>query len=448
MSILKTLIFPLTKEKSKSITEEIFISEKKEETIENVLDPSNLDDIYPFSFEEFPSHIESGTNYIRVLTIVDYANQEGNWLGELKRKKGNITIVQHLSAADDSKMVQHYNNTIKNKEVEMERTLDPFTKKELLKQIESAHIQLDKYLNSQTTYLYQHTYVFLQAQSLSELDTLTDNITRTLTKLRLRSLTPTKGMYQAFWSALPLGQNLLKSFTSRLSNTEAASSFFPFDDAEILDLSPMSQVEGINKETDSVIAVNYLDRKRVLNQHMVVIGTSGVGKSTYMVQKIIRNFAMGTKQFIIDPENEYTRIVKQLGGEVIHLSSNAKTKINPLEINSAEIIDNEDVTSSVTMEDLIKEKIQRLKGFFQVLKPDITQVEKAIMDKVLRDTYMDLGIYEYHSIKDIPSDRFPILSDVYHQMERLQEKDPDRFIKVKDLYFILESYVYGSNSLF
>jgi len=29
MSILKTLIFPLTKEKSKSITEEIFISEKK-----------------------------------------------------------------------------------------------------------------------------------------------------------------------------------------------------------------------------------------------------------------------------------------------------------------------------------------------------------------------------------------------------------------------------------
>lgn len=314
MSVLKTLLFPNIKVKQEQMIKEQVVTKKlSSDTIENVLDATNLDDIYPFSFEEFPSHIESGTNYIRVLTIVDYANQEGNWLGELKRKKGNITIVQHLSSADDSKMVQHYNNTIKNKEVELERTVDPFTKKELAKQIESANIQLDKYLNSQTTYLYQHTYIFLQAQSFSELETLTDNVTRTLTKLRLRSLTPTKGMYQAFWSALPIGQNLLQSYTSRLSNTEAASSFFPFDDAEILDLSPMSQVEGINKETDSLIAVNYLDRKRILNQHMVVIGTSGVGKSTYMVQKIIRNFAMGVKQFIIDPENEYTKIVKQLG---------------------------------------------------------------------------------------------------------------------------------------
>ncbi|PJH69127.1 conjugal transfer protein, partial [Salmonella enterica subsp. enterica serovar Typhimurium] len=81
-----------------------------------------------------------------------------------------------------------------------------------------------------------------------------------------------------------------------------------------------------------VIAVDYTDKRNILNQNMVVIGTSGVGKTTYMSQKLMKDIAKGTKVFIIDPENEYTDIVNKYGGEVVHLSSNARTKINPLEI--------------------------------------------------------------------------------------------------------------------
>ncbi|WP_439221457.1 helicase HerA domain-containing protein, partial [Escherichia coli] len=116
------------------------------------------------------------------------------------------------------------------------------------------------------------------------------------------------------------------------SNTETASSMFPFDDIEILELSPRSDVEGINKDTDSLIAIDYLNKRTTLNQNLVIIGTSGVGKTTYMIQKILKYVAKGIKVFIIDPENEYSDIVELLGGKVVHLSSNAKTKINPLEI--------------------------------------------------------------------------------------------------------------------
>ncbi|MEC0835128.1 conjugal transfer protein, partial [Bacillus atrophaeus] len=44
--------------------------------IDQFLDGSSLDDIYPFSFEEKPSYIESGTNFIRVFTIVDYPKKK------------------------------------------------------------------------------------------------------------------------------------------------------------------------------------------------------------------------------------------------------------------------------------------------------------------------------------------------------------------------------------
>src|SRR5699024_8165395 len=208
----------------------------------------------------------------------------------------------------------------------------------------------------------------------------------TLMKLQLRPMTTTKAMYHAFWSAIPIGENLLREYAYQQSNTEVASSTFPFDDGEMLDLSPHSDIEGTNKDTDSLIAINYQDKRNVLNQKMIVSGTSSVGKNTYMKMKIMRYIAKGVKVFIIDPENEYTDIVKNYGGDVVHLSSNASTIINPLEIFSSTLIDDDDDdTLEVTMDLLVKNKIQRVKGFFQVLKPDLDQVEKSILDRVLRE---------------------------------------------------------------
>src|SRR5699024_8456755 len=347
---------------------------------------------------------------------------------------------------DSEKMVHFYNNTIKNKEAEKLNTLDPMQQKKIQREIDVANFQLDKYLSSESSYIYQYTYIFMQAESMEALEDLSSSVTNTLTKLQLKPLTPTKGMYQAFWSALPLGENLLKEYTYKESNTEAASSFFPFDDAEICDLNPNSQVEGINKDTNSLIAVNYLDTARTLNQNMVVIGKSGVGKSTYMVKKILRNFAKGIKQYIIDPENEYSEIVERLGGEVMHLSSNAKTKINPLEIFSTEI--NDDDVIEKDMEVLVKDKIQRVKCFFQVIKPDITQVEKSLLDTVLRKCYVNCGIFKYDDITNISTEQYPTLTTVFEEVEKLKEQDIERFNILKDFYYILESYCFGSNSLF
>lgn len=301
-----------------------------------------------------------------------------------------------------------------------------------------------KFLENESSYIYQYTYIYLQAKSLDELNALSDSVHNTLVKLQLKAMTPIKAMYQTFWSAMPILENLLGDYTYKQSNTEAASSMFPFDDAEILTINPRSDVEGVNKDTGSLIAIDYLDRKNTLNQNMVVIGTSGVGKTTYMVQKILRYFARGVKVFIIDPENEYTNIVEHLGGTVVHLSSNSSTKINPLEVFSEQVMDE----GPVDLDMVLKDKIQRLLGFFQVLKQDITQVEKAILDAVLREVYHDAGILQYNSFREIPSTAYPILSDVYEAIASLKERDVDRYARIEDFHYILESYVNGSKTIF
>ena len=415
--------------------------------LDDFLDDTIVHGVYPFSWEEHPDHIESGGNYIRVLTIVDYPKiKSGNWLSELKRKKGNITIIQTFESSNSRQMVAYYNKAIKNKEAEKLDTYDPLRKKRLQQAIETANMQLNKYLDSEVMYLYQCMYVSLQASSLEELEALTDSVTNTLMKLQLRPMNPIKAQYHAFWSTVPIGENLLREYTYQQSNTDVASSTFPFDDGEILDLSPRSDIEGINKDTDSLIAIDYTDKRNVLNQNMVVIGTSGVGKTTYMKQKILRYIAKGVKVFIIDPEDEYSAIVEYLGGQVVHLSSNSTTKINPLEIYSDEL----DTNQTVTMEILVKDKIQRMKGFFQVLKPDLNQVEKSVLDRILRDCYRNSGILKYTHLNDITHSEWPILSDVYQQIERMKasKEGQERFGLIRDFYFILDSYVNGSNTLF
>lgn len=418
---------------------------EKEQALSDVLDGSSLDMIYPFSWEECADHIESGDNFIRVIAIIDYPKSRyGNWLSELKRKKGNITIVQFLESSNSTKMVEHYNKTIKNKQAEVLKTFDPLKKRQLEKQVEAAEHQLMKFLENESSYIYQYTYIYLQAKSLDELNALSDSVHNTLVKLQLKAMTPIKAMYQTFWSVMPILENLLGDYTYKQSNTEAASSMFPFDDAEILTINPRSDVEGVNKDTGSLIAIDYLDRKNTLNQNMVVIGTSGVGKTTYMVQKILRYFARGVKVFIIDPENEYTNIVEYLGGTVVHLSSNSSTKINPLEVFSEQVMDE----GPVDLDMVLKDKIQRLLGFFQVLKQDITQVEKAILDAVLREVYRDAGILKYTSFREIPSTAYPILSDVYEAIAALKARDVDRYARIEDFHYILESYVNGSKTIF
>lgn len=445
---LINLFMPPAKGKTETKEEEVIDPRNMDkDNFMDLIDRDSLHSLFPFSWEQYPTYVQSGENFMRVIAIADYPKRVyGNWLSELKRKKGAIDIVQYIDSASNNSMITYYKKTIQNKEAQLLNTFDPYKQKVLKNYIDSANMQLDKYLDNSTTFVYQHMLVYLRANSLTELEDLTDNVKNTLIKLQMKPLVPVKATFQSFWSTMPINENLLGDYTYKESNTEVASSMFPFDDAEILDLKPRSDIEGVNKDTNSLIAVDMLDRNKTLNQNMVVIGTSGVGKTTYMIQKILRYAIQDYQIYIIDPENEYTKIVELLGGAVLHLTSNAKSKINPMQIFSEEILSADEAVTN--LDELVKDKIQRLKGFFEVLKDDMTQVEKAVMDNVVKQAYINSGILKYERLSQIKNDQWPTLTNVYDEMGKLADKDPDKFERVKDFYYILGSYTHGSNTLF
>ena len=229
-------LFMPTKKESQQNSEPAVNKHKPEvEDFTKLIDRDSLHSLFPFSWEQYPTYVQSGENFIRVLAIADYPKRVyGNWLSELKRKKGVIDIVQYIDSASNNSMITYYKKTIQNKEAQKLNTFDPYKKKILQNYIDSANMQLDKYLDNSTTFVYQHMLVYLRANSLAELDDLTENVKNTLIKLQMKPLVPVKATFQAFWSTMPINENLMGDYTYKESNTEVASSMFPFDDAEIL----------------------------------------------------------------------------------------------------------------------------------------------------------------------------------------------------------------------
>jgi len=114
------------------------------------------------------------------------------------------------------------------------------------------------------------------------------------------------------------------------------------------------------------------------------------------------------------------------------------------ELTHDEMIQNESQLSKI--KNLIKQKCQRLKGFFKVIKSDMSQVEASIIESLVLKLYIKLD--KCRDFKIVTHEDFPILEDLYKACEMVKLQDPERFTIIRDFYYILESYVYGSNSLF
>ena len=225
--------------KKKKTVEKSKVYNESFEKLTDALDTDSINSIYPFSWIEKKAHIETGENFIKTLLIVDYpTSARGAYLANLLKKNGNVEITQYIRPANIERMIDHLNNSIKNKNAELVRTTDPKRNATIKREIESSKKQLDKFLDEKTAFMYMYMYITLKGDSYEKIQALEKDIKRTLTRLRLKTHTPTNAMRESFHTVLPLNRNFLAPFTQQNMDTATASHFFMFDDSEIIDLTP------------------------------------------------------------------------------------------------------------------------------------------------------------------------------------------------------------------
>ncbi len=260
------------------------------------------------------------------------------------------------------------------------------------------------------------------ADSKEELDNDTESILVAARKHLCQLSTLSYQQLDGLNTTLPLGIRKINAFRTLLTDSVAAISM-PFSAQEI------SYKDGIyygqNMISKNMILAN---RKYLQNGNSFILGVSGSGKS-FTGKKEIVNIILSSEDdvIIIDPEREYSSLVRSMGGEIIHISATSQNHINAMDINKEYgdganpiILKSEFVLSLCEL--LIGNKAMGAK-------------EKSIIDRCTASVYRR---YISHGYKG----NVPTLKDFHKEL--LAQQEPEAL----DIALAIELFISGSLNTF
>ena len=129
-------------------------------------------------------------------------------------------------------------------------------------------------------------------------------------------------------TALLIGTRKIDTF--RTMTTESLAAFMPFKVQEIQE--PGGIYIGENAVSHNLILCNM---DNLMNQSMMLLGIPGSGKS-FFAKLLIIAIALSSRDdiVILDPEGEYTPLVKALGGSVIRFAVGGTDWVNAMDMES------------------------------------------------------------------------------------------------------------------
>ena len=147
------------------------------------------------------------------------------------------------------------------------------------------------------------------------------------------------------------------------------------------------------------------------NANMILLGTSGTGKSTAAKMMIRSHLRNGYKVVCIDPEGELSEMVNNMGGNFLDLGKGGEFgMINPLEV----IVDaDEEEIAQGLGYTILTRTLQQLKAFMKYYSPSIEEDVLTMFSEVVQDTYRRYKMDFDTDYTQFTSADFPTFDDVY-----------------------------------
>lgn len=191
------------------------------------------------------------------------------------------------------------------------------------------------------------------------------------------------------------------------------------------------------------------------NANMIILGTSGSGKSTAAKLLVRGHLRNGYKVVCIDPEGELAEMTKNIGGDFLDLGKGGEFgMINPLEI--VVDADEEEIESGLGYTVLTR-TLQQLKAFMKYYSPSIEEDVLTMFSEVVQDTYKRYKIDYDTDFTKLTANDYPTFDDVYATIkgrllsmpDKTHEKDVmERLeLKVRPLVKELKYYFTGHTTL-
>lgn len=376
-----------------------------------------------------PKYIEIDGMFYSGLIIADYNKENTDIIFKnIINENINIRMSVFYEKKDTYKAIKELTYNIGNMAGETKETeevdLVAYTKDD------ARYIRREMQINNEELYnLY--TYVVVYSEDLNKLFFNLNRIQGVLESNGLISKLANFREDEVFKSTLPIhsNSNLIKNAARRNVLTSGIISTYPFILSNIFDEEGIFL--GKNSINNSNIFFDRFDRTKYKNSNMCIFGTSGSGKSFFVKLQVLRQYLLGIKQFIIDPEREYNILCDNLDGQNIVIGPTSDNYINILDIRENSIEEQSGYLNA---------KLLKLKSFFYLIFEDMEIEEYSILEKHIIQTYNKKGItFDDESLyctNDNKSQIYltkvfksaqsmPILSDLYNEIIEEIQKSPN-----------------------
>ena len=230
---------------------------------------------------------------------------------------------------------------------------------------------------------------------------------------------------ETFYKAtLPLcDPSLVEKKTHRNIHSEGIACSYPFTAYEMTDNDGV--LTGIN-DNGFLLIQNLFNRSEYKNANMVILGSSGSGK-TFLMQMLAGRYRLrqNTVYAILPLKgSEFKRGVLKHGGVFSNMNPGGKDCLNILEIQPYDTsimigTDEEIQQSKEEATSLLAAKIEQVCSWFSLLKEDLTDEDFILLTDALMETYNTNGItHDNESLYDEDGNlkKMPILDDLYYNL--------------------------------
>ena len=223
-------------------------------------------------------------------------------------------------------------------------------------------------------------------------------------------------------TVLPFGVRKIDAV--RTLTTESLAVFMPFKVQEIRHENGIFY--GQNTISKNMIVA---DRKQLLNGNSFILGVSGSGKSFTAKQEItsIRLKDSNADIILIDPESEYSPLVKEMRGEVIKISATSDNHINAMDMNSEY---GDGANPVILKSEFILSLCEQLIG-----SGNLGPKQKSIIDRCTANVYR---VFQQGNYQGIP----PTLQDFREEL--LKQQEPE----AQEIALAIELFTNGSLNTF
>lgn len=372
-------------------------------------------ELAPKGLHFYASDFFISDNYATILTVVSYPKYiMPGYLSSLTNMSGIKVVVKHIPVPYQQ-MAKMLNKQIVDLREMYKNERDQTVRERIRQDAESLEYFTSMLAGSQARIFDFQMHIMITAGTKEDLELKKVNVKNYLDAMELKAVSLRFEQEKVLKSILPIfGKQDIEERIGTPIPSVTISAMYPFIFDSIKDPG-LSTLLGVDFSGGVILFNQFLYKIRKENNrnnaNMIVLGTSGSGKSTAAKLLLRTHIRNGCQIVIIDPEDEFREMAETFGGDVIDVAKGGEFGlINPLEV----VIDADDEEIKQGLGyTVLTRTLQFLKAFMKYYDPSIGEDVLTMFSEILQDTYKRFGIDFNTDFSKFTSKDYPTFNDVY-----------------------------------